>query len=122
MSLRHVGNDIVILIFKEPGQTYSPHTITSHFIRMFLVSRNPNLSYADVTIVIEPVEFENKTYYRYERNTRSAFVTFVQNRDCVQKWNAAIWTQNYATSLCSGRIFQKLLASQAYVNSSCPAL
>lgn len=34
---RHIGNDVVVVIFKEPGVTYSPDTITSHFNHVFLV-------------------------------------------------------------------------------------
>eukprot|EP00026_Physarum_polycephalum_P006616 Phypoly_transcript_06665.p1 GENE.Phypoly_transcript_06665~~Phypoly_transcript_06665.p1 ORF type:complete len:315 (+),score=35.19 Phypoly_transcript_06665:647-1591(+) len=49
---RHIGNDVVIVIFKESSVAYSPATITSHFIH--------------VVIVIEPVEIEEKTFYRIE--------------------------------------------------------
>jgi len=49
---RHIGNDVVIIIFKESSLPYSPITITSHYIH--------------VIIVIEPVEIEEKTFYRME--------------------------------------------------------
>jgi len=59
---RHIGNDMVVIVFKESSVPYSPVTITSHFIHAILV--------------IEPVEFEGKTFYRLEVACRNGMPPF----------------------------------------------
>ena len=42
---RHVGNDIVTIVFQEPGALpFTPKTVRSHFQHVFIVVRchNPN--------------------------------------------------------------------------------
>eukprot|EP01104_Vermistella_antarctica_P004499 TRINITY_DN14935_c0_g1_i1.p1 TRINITY_DN14935_c0_g1~~TRINITY_DN14935_c0_g1_i1.p1 ORF type:complete len:686 (+),score=146.16 TRINITY_DN14935_c0_g1_i1:220-2277(+) len=47
---RHLGNDIVVIIFKESKQPFDPLSIHSHFNHIF--------------IVIEPVLLDGETHYR----------------------------------------------------------
>ena len=47
---RHIGNDIVTIIFQEPGsEPFSPKTIRSHFQHIFVVVRveNPNTPFTE---------------------------------------------------------------------------
>ena len=42
---RHIGNDIVTIVFQEPGALpFSPHTVRSQFQHVFVIVRvtNPN--------------------------------------------------------------------------------
>ena len=42
---RHIGNDIVTIVFQEPGaEPFTPKTVRSHFQHVFIIVRahNPN--------------------------------------------------------------------------------
>uniref|UniRef100_A0A6B2L9J1 Rap-GAP domain-containing protein n=1 Tax=Arcella intermedia TaxID=1963864 RepID=A0A6B2L9J1_9EUKA len=47
---RHLGNDIVLVVFKEGNLAYSPSTVTSMFNQ--------------VIIVVQPVQYKNECWYR----------------------------------------------------------
>ncbi|OQV18986.1 Signal-induced proliferation-associated 1-like protein 1 [Hypsibius exemplaris] len=52
---RHIGNDIVTIIFQEPGALpFSPKTIRSHFQHVFIVVRvqNPNTDHAQYHVSV----------------------------------------------------------------------
>jgi len=59
---RHIGNDVVTIIFKEPDTIYNPATITSHFNH--------------VVIVVEPFVFNEQTFYRVESASKSGVPYF----------------------------------------------
>ena len=47
---RHIGNDIVTVIFQEPGaEPFSPKNIRSHFQHVFIVVRVENGNTCNVT-------------------------------------------------------------------------
>ena len=47
---RHIGNDIVTVIFQEPGsEPFSPKNIRSHFQHVFIVVRVENCKASNVT-------------------------------------------------------------------------
>jgi len=48
---RHLGNDIVVIVFKEGNTPYDPNTITSN--------------YNHVILVVQPIDIKGKTYYRF---------------------------------------------------------
>jgi len=47
---RHIGNDIVLIVFKEGNLPYAPNMVTSTFNH--------------VIIVVQPVPYKNTTWYR----------------------------------------------------------
>lgn len=52
---RHIGNDLVTIIFQEPGSLpFSPRTIRSHFQHIFIVVRayNPNTVHTQYSVAI----------------------------------------------------------------------
>lgn len=50
---RHLGNDVVVLVFKEGNEPFSPTIIRSHFNSIFLVVQK------------YPTDDPDNTYYQY---------------------------------------------------------
>uniref|UniRef100_A0A6B2L7D2 Rap-GAP domain-containing protein n=1 Tax=Arcella intermedia TaxID=1963864 RepID=A0A6B2L7D2_9EUKA len=59
---RHIGNDIVLIVFKEGNNPYSPGTVTS--------------SFNHVIIVVQPVPYKDGIWYRMSVASKTAVPSF----------------------------------------------
>jgi len=59
---RHLGNDIVLIVFKEGNLPYAPNTVTSMFNH--------------VIVVVQPVLYKNSTWYRLSVASKDTVPSF----------------------------------------------
>lgn len=74
---RHIGNDIVTIVFQEPGALpFTPKSIRSHFQHVFIIVQ-----------VHEPCT--DKTYYRSVDAVLNACIFFTASLSCLYKLKSA---------------------------------
>lgn len=61
---RHLGNDIVVIVFKEGDQLYDPNCIKSEFNRIQYFITVIDLTTLDIFVVVSKVQQNQRTYYK----------------------------------------------------------